>query len=517
YQKTRPVLLGWFLKRNSIPAAQLTYLKKVDSDDWQSVLFQIMFDLENVQWAGLDVATASAATLTARAYYTLKQYEVAISELKRYKDLFDGCDDMLKKEGQIETSPGADAKMWEGRSYYEMAKIAAQKNNSKDAIKYYTRSFKALGRLLMDYPKHRDGAKNYLLFQEVIEELSAVKPSLASALQEQKQKVPRPEVSGGGGEIEKLIPPTANQNFQEKKYAEVVEELYPILVAKRNSTGVPELLNRIILSQVLSQDYFRSLALGDYMAMRYPDSEFTIHSLKTGGNLIWVEAIKKDKEEKEAAAAAEKAAAAAENDGKAAAPAAKKVAGPTSRELKDVAVDFYNRYLKIGIDDQDAAPVALRLAREYYNRAQQIGRQLNAETDQNIRAELKADWLHAFDYVITNYQFIIEHFGNRAEFVDEAYIYQAESYVTTERYAEAASVYERFCQAGSQNKIQLIKAKENISETLYRVAADHEKKTKAIREEAAAVAIPVIPETPVAPKEEDFKKAAAAPAPAAAP
>jgi len=479
-----------FLTRATISQAEIAKVRKGDKSDWMVNLVNTMFDLENIQWGGQDIASASAAALTIRGFYLMGEYEAGILHAKKFEELFDGCDQMLTEDGHPELSPGADARIWEGYCNLELARNYMKKKDQKNAKKHYIRAFKNFGTVLKNCPKHKNGPTVYNTFGQVIDELSALSPNLTSKLEEERGKVPKPQADDP--ESRKLVSAMAEENFRQKNYQEVVDELMPVMQASgsRRNPGFAEMLNKLAISQVLTDDYLTPLAISDYMASQLPKSGFSTHTMKTCANLIWQKAVDLEKD-----------------------PATKAEA----MLLKDVAIDYYRRFIRIGIDDAEAAPVALRLANEFYNRANALGKTLNAEKDQDKRAEIRKEWLKAFDYAVEHYQFIIDHFGNREGDLNVAYLRAAECYVITERYEQAAAAYAKYCESDPEDKILLVQSKENVAETLYRSGADHEKKSRSLLESAAAIVIPEVPEKPVEPAKPDAAAPAAAPAAAGQP
>ena len=476
YDSRRKSVKSYYLNRDKLTQAQIDGVRGSDRNDWMTNLVITMFDLERIQWGGQDVASASSVALAVRGLYLMGEYTSGILYAKKFEDLFNGCDSMFAEEGHPELSPGADARIWEGYCNLGLARDYREKNDKKNANKHYIRAFKNFGTVLKNCPKHRYGSATYVTFGQVIDELSALSPNLAEKLEDERAKLPKPEASGS--ESEKLITSVAEENFRQKDYQKVVDELMPVMQAPGNrlNPGFPELLNKLALSLVLTGDYLRALAIGDYMTAVLPESPYTIHTLKTCANLIWQKAVDTEK----ASPTSAQARAAARSD-------------------KDAAIDFYRRFLKIGISDTEAAPVAMRLANEYYNRANALGRALNAQKDQEARAEMKKAWIEAFDRAVEHYQFIIDNFGNREGDLNVAYLRAAECYVTTERYEQAAAAYAKYCSFDPEDKVLLLQSKENVAEALYRSGSEHEKKSRSLLEAAAAVIIPEIPAKPVEP------------------
>ena len=489
YNSKRQEEKNVFLNRATISQSEIAKVRRGDRNDWMINLVNTMFDLEGIQWGGQDIASASAAALSIRGFYLMGEYEAGILHAKKFEELFDGCDQMLTEDGHPELSPGADARIWEGYCNLELARKYMKKKDQKNAKKHYIRAFKNFGTVLKNCPKHKNGPAVYVTFGQVIDELSTLSPNLASKLEEERGKVPRPQAEDPGSQ--KLVSSMAEENFRQKNFKEVVDELMPVMQApgNRRNPGFAELLNKLAISQVLTDDYLTPLAISDYMASQLPKNGYSTHTLKTCANLIWQKAADLEKDPKTKAEAL---------------------------RLKDVAIDFYRRFIRIGIDDTEAAPIAMRLANEFYNRANALGKTLNAEKDQDKRAEIRKEWLKAFDYAVEHYQFIIDHFGNREGDLNVAYLRAAECYVITERYEQAAAAYAKYCESDPEDKILLLQSKENVAETLYRSGADHEKKSRSYLEAAAAVVIPEVPEKPVEPAK-PVPAAAAAPAAAGQP
>ena len=479
-------------------------LDKTDPMDWQDVVYTSFKALDEVLWAGQDVLYAMAVAQSMRANYYIGNYAAPLSGLRKYRNLFKLCDEAYKKDKEfgIEASPAADAKMWEG---YLSAAYAQQLENSKDAkekqeaLKYYKRAFVAFGNLLKNYPKHKDGAKNYPEFLKAAENVARLEPGIAAKLQVEIAKVKKPENQEQDAEVEELVqpipeeafktgskmaselikrehspkPPTeAEWNAVRAKFKTVATELEPVMADKRLSTGLPKVLRYLTIANGYLGDVFRVETLTNLGKFKFRDDPLVQNGVIIAGNALWLQAERLEKAGKVA-------------EGKA---------------LKQDAASVYGEFLDIARSHEHAPLVAIRLAREDFINANNEGAKLNQEKNPDARAVIRHKWITGFDNAVKRYAFVINNFSHRPEFIDEAFERSIEAYVLTKRYEQAVELGKKYCANGSENPARIITAKMDIAANLYSQGGVYEKEAMTKKEEAVVIVIPtpVKPEPPAA-------------------
>lgn len=452
--------MALFVDRNTLDSTKQKTLYTLDAKDWRSVVYSTISSLENIQWGGQDVTTALACTATAKAYIILDLYDDALKELAKNRDLFKACDESFAESKELQNSPGAQAKYWEARAYYAKSQAITDEAESLKALKG---AFVNYGRLLKNYVGYPDGARAYSEFVRVADELAQRAPELADTVDAEKSKVPIPSGSSGdAGEeevMEELVSPQVEQDYKAKKYSEVVEALMPILREKRNSSSLPPLLEKLVVSMAMLPDRnLEALALCGYMADKFPKSEYTPVVLLLAGNAIW---------------------------------------NRKTTENKNDAIIIYEKFLETDIANQYAANVAMRVAQEYYNRAVLLGQEANKLPSGDEKAEMNKRVLALFAQAAEAFQRVIDNFSFNKVLAENAYLYLAMAYNSMENYLEAARTYRLYCEEKSEKPENMLTAKLSISDNLYKAAVELEKQSRLVRE--AAYAIPEKAAAPAAP------------------
>lgn len=451
--------MALFVDRNTLDSTKQKTLYTLDAKDWRSVVYSTISSLENIQWGGQDVTTALACTATAKAYIILDLYDDALKELAKNRDLFKACDESFAESKELQNSPGAQAKYWEARAYYAKSQAITDEAESLKALKG---AFVNYGRLLKNYVGYPDGARAYSEFVRVADELAQRAPELADTVEAEKSKVPIPSGSSGdAGEeevMEELVSPQVEQDYKAKKYSEVVEALMPILREKRNSSSLPPLLEKLVVSMAMLPDRnLETLALCGYMADKFPKSEYTPVVLLLAGNAIW---------------------------------------NRKTTENKNDAIIIYEKFLETDIANQYAANVAMRVAQEYYNRAVLLGQEANKLPSGDEKAEMNKRVLALFAQAAEAFQRVIDNFSFNKVLAENAYLYLAMAYNSMENYLEAARTYRLYCEEKPEKPENMLTAKLSISDNLYKAAVELEKQSRLVREAAYA-----IPEKAAAPAE----------------
>ena len=481
----QPGRLKLILKgRASLSPQEVNVLAIKDNNDWQDVVYQAIVDMEEVQWGGLDSCFFMAAANLMQAYYHLEQHEKALTIYRKNKNLFVQCDAEYKKNGEpIENSPTADARMWEGYNCLALAKQFEAKKNQKQALQYYKRAFVAFGQLLMNYPKHRDGANNYPVLLEIVDKLKALDPRMSNALDTQLARVPKPELKASSSntevEIVELVPPLPAQQFKDgsalasdnmkkdrtankstdagwakcREYFKVVDaELTPIMLGNRLSTGLPKVLNHLLIANAyLAADpdanawnLFKFCSLVQLSEFMHRDNDLVHHGIVVGANALWMYA--------------ERAEAAGKHD--------------VALRMQNETMTIYETFLRLAPSHPYAPNVAIRLASVEFIRANKLGEKINELQKQGASlAEIEAvkkEWIAGFDRALARFEFIFNNFSNRKEFIDKSYELAIESYRLTGRLLEAADMCDRFCAAGSEDSLKILKAKMDTASNLYR-------------------------------------------------
>ena len=440
-------------------------LRKTDPNDWQTAVLAAAVDFHDIQWGGQDMLTAYATAQIIRCFYLLGEYEEAGEEVRRYPDLFEASDEALEKDGKKSESPAADAKFWTGRSYLALAEqteaAAAEmkaKGDSKkeadlkkQAVIYYRRAFKYLGKLVKYYPQFKDAPAAYKDFKQATESAMAIDPDKRSTYQSEFSKIKAPEMN----DQSTLVSAWAEQNYASKQYNLVIEELLPILqrMAARYTPGLSELVNRLVLSYAYMGDSTNAVILGSYAAL-LPKDDFVTTALLNAGHVLW----------KQAAEASDPAKAA---------------------QLKSDALTLYRLLLEIDMLNPYAGVVSLRVAREHLNAASAIGKRLNASSDPAERVALKKQWQAEVNNAAASYKVIMKNFGNNPELTDEAYMKYADCLAMQDDYEGAANALRKFIAFGPSSLKVTAVVQEIIPEMLSREADRLADQAASIRDEAA--------------------------------
>ena len=433
-------------------------LHKVDPNDWQTSVLSVCVDFHDIQWGGQDMLTAYATAQILRCFYLLGEYEEAGEEVRRYPDLFEASDEALEKDGRKSESPAADAKFWTGRSYLALAEqteTAANEKKSADlkkqAVIYYRRAFKYLGKLCKYYPQFRDAPAAYRDFKQATESAMVIDPDKRSTYQSEFSRVQAPEMADSSA----LISAWAEQNYASRQYNLVVDELLPVLQrnASRYTPGLSELVNRLMLSYAYQGDSMNAVILGGYISL-LPLDDFVSTGLLNAGHVLW----KLAGSEPDAAKAA---------------------------QLKGDALTLYRKLLELDLLNPYAGVVSLRVAREHLNSASRIGTRLNASNDPAERAALRKDWQAEIDSAATSYKIIMENFGNNPELTDEAYMKYADCLAMQDDFEGAAETLKQFIAFGPSSLKVAAVAQEIAAEMLSREADRLAERAASIRDEAA--------------------------------
>ena len=452
---------GEIRNRDKWSSGDKARLRKTDPNDWQTAVLAAAVDFHEVQWKWnrQDMLTAYATAQIIRCFYLLGEYEEAGEEVRRYPDLFEASDEALEKDGRKSESPAADAKFWTGRSYLAMAERAEaearEKKNAelkKQAVTYYRRAFKYLGKLVKYYPQFKDAPAAYKDFKRATEGAMAIDPDKRSTYQSEFAKVKAPETS----DQSTLVSAWAEQNYDSRQYDLVVDELLPILqrTGSRYSPGLSELVNRLIMSYAYMGDSTNAVILGSYAAL-LPKDDFISTALLNAGHVLW-------KQSSEAASDPAKAA-----------------------MLKDDALTLYRLLLEIDLLNPYASVVSLRVAREHLNAASRIGARLNASSDPAKRSALKKEWQTEIERAAASYKVIMDNFGNDPALTDEAYMKYADCLAMQDDYEGAANALRKFISFGPSSLNVAAVAREIIPEMLSREADRLADQAMSIREEAA--------------------------------
>ena len=432
-------------------------LRRVDPNDWQTAVLAAAVDFHEIQWGGQDMLTAYATAQIIHCFYLLGEYEEAGIEVRRYPDLFDASDEAMEKDGKKSESPAADAKFWTGRSYLEMAEqteeaaaearkkgdLKKEAELKKDAVIYYRRAFKYLGKLVKYYPQFKDAPSAYKDFQKATEKAKVIDPDKRTTYQNEFSKVKAPEIA----DQTTLISAWAEQNYAARQYDLVVDELLPVLrkTAMRYTPAVSELVNRLMLSYAYLGDSTNAVVLGSYAAL-LPKDDFVTTGLLNTGHVLW----------KQAAETTDPARAA---------------------QLKGDALTLYRLLLECDMLNPYAGIVSLRMAREHLNSASRIGSRLNASSDSAERSDLKKQWLAEVNKAAASYKFIMENFGSNPELMDEAYMKYADCLAIQDDpklgrpdYERAANVLKKYLVFGPSSLSKAAVVQEIIPEMLSREA-----------------------------------------------
>jgi len=442
-------------------------LRRTDPNDWQTAVLSAAVDFHEIQWGGQDMLTAYATAQILRCFYLLGEYEEAGVEVRRYPDLFEASDEALEKDGKKSESPSADAKFWTGRSYMALAEQAEadaaeakakgdsrkEADLKKQAVTYYRRAFKYLGKLVKYYPQFKDAPAAYKDFKQVTESAMAIDPEKRSTYQSEFSKVQAPEMK----DQSTLVSAWAEQNYASRQYNLVVEELLPILqrMASRYTPGLSELVNRLVLSYAYLGDSTNAVILGSYASL-LPKDDFVSTALLNAGHVLWKQASET----------------ASSDPAKAA-------------QFKGDALTLYRLLLEIDLLNPYAGVVSLRVAREHLNAASRIGTRLNASSDPAERAALRKQWQEEIENAAASYKVIMENFGNNPELTDEAYMKYADCLAMQNDYEGAANVLRKFIAFGPSSLKVAAVVQEIIPEMLSREADRLADQAASIRDEAA--------------------------------
>ncbi len=442
-------------------------LRRVDPNDWQTAVLSSAVDFHEIQWGGQDMLTAYATAQIIHCFYLLGEYEEAGVEVRRYPDLFEASDEALEKDGKKSESPAADAKFWTGRSYLAMAEateaaaaaarakgeLRKETDLKKEAVTYYRRAFKYLGKLVKYYPQFKDAPAAYKDFKQATESAMVIDPDKRATYQSEFSKVKAPEMN----DQSTLVSAWAEQNYASKQYNLVIDELLPILqrMAARYTPGLSELVNRLVLSYAYMGDSTNAVVLGSYAAL-LPKDDFVTTALLNAGHVLWKQAAE----------------AASSDPAKAA-------------MFKSDALTLYRLLLEIDMLNPYAGVVSLRVAREHLNAASRIGTRLNASSDPAERIALKKEWVAEVNNAASSYKLIMQNFGNNPELTDEAYMKYADCLAMQDDYEGAANALRKFIAFGPSSLKVTAVVQEIIPEMLSREADRLADQAASIRDEAA--------------------------------
>jgi TolA-binding protein len=440
---------------------------KNKNNDWPDLVLDAAHVFHEIQWGGQDMLTAYATAQIIHCFYLLGEYEEAGEEVRRYPDLFEASDEAMEKDGKKSESPAADAKYWTGRSYLELAEQAEtaaaeakakgelrkEADLKKQAVTYYRRAFKYLGKLVKYYPQFKDALTAYNDFKLVTERAMAIDTEKRSTYQSEFSRVKAPEIS----DQSTLVSAWAEQNYASRQYKLVVDELLPVLQkgASHYNPGLSELVNRLTLSYAYLGDSMNAVIVGSYATL-LPKDDFVTTALLNAGHVLWKQASET----------------AASDPGKAA-------------QLKDDALTLYRLLLEIDMLNPYAGVVSLRVAREHLNSASAIGRRLNASANPAERAALKKQWQTEINNAAASYKVIMENFGNNPELTDEAYMKYADCQAMQDDYEGAVETLRQFIAFGPSTKAVAVGVQEIIPEMLSRKADRLAEQAASIRDEAA--------------------------------
>lgn len=436
--------------RSQISKNELEGLKKYDKDDWNSMVASACLEFLSMEWGGQNIMTAYASSQVAHCFYLLGLYDDAVAEVTKYSDLFDAADAAMNEMKRLSESPSADAKYWAGKSNKALGDAAYDAGTSEkkaQAVTYYKRAFKYLGKLTKYYTDFREITEAYDDFSVVTDRLCELDPSKRNTYQKEFNGVKKPT----NQPKQRLVSAWAQQNFESKMYDVVIEELLAVLQENASSRhdDMTELLNRLILSYAYTGDTTRAAIYGHYIANLDKLDENVSVALANAGHLAWEKAMDENTD-----------------------PA-------VAEQAKEDALNLYRYFLDVDKVNPSAGLIALRVARERFNQISRIGEALNAATVQSTRVKLKAEWQNAIHEAIAAYEFISANFGSNSALVDEAYLRCADCQMLLDDHKKAVDMLKNYLSGTSTNLAVSAVAKENISELLSKQGA----KVKAQAEE----------------------------------
>ncbi|OGV34074.1 MAG: hypothetical protein A2020_01240 [Lentisphaerae bacterium GWF2_45_14] len=398
-------------------------------NNWRVIAQKTIPECEELRWAGADAITLFSLVGSGRAYYLLEDYPNSLKQLSQMPEIFDAYDDEFRKRGQESSAPGAHARFWMGKVFLAMAQ---KEKDAKEKTKLYIKALKKYLHVALkftDFPRISDAYADLIYCQA---ELKKLGKNVALPKDLKKPQIKEQAVS--------LVTGDANKFFTEKSYDKAIPILLQTAVENRTREGVQDVLYKLGYCYASTNQNMEALAVADYLASAFPDFQKTPLLLLQAGQL-------------------------SQN--------AKKI---------DDAMLAYEIYLDKTPTHQYGADIALKVAKEYYDRAMKAAKDADAFKG-DVRNKKIEEAMKLYLDSIPRYDRIINNYGSRPERVEQAYNFKAQAYASAREFEKAAETYVKYCEI-VKSKSELAKAKLSIGDFYMKAGSKLNDEAKKLREDA---------------------------------
>lgn len=399
-------ILDKWLKPN-VPSLQGTYeqvimkaqakldtaeaMKAQGKEGWEPIVKSVLKSLEEIYRSHIPMVLA--AVERARALCLLGRYEEGLKELGKYMTLIKNMDKGYKDAGVLHMAVSAKAYLWKGKLQVGMAEKAG---TDQERAKYYFDAGKCFLKVMKDYegekcPYYRQAVSGYNDVREKLKGLNPRKP-----FPQYKDKV-------------RAIP---DDFFNKQKYGKALPLYLKILLVahKKNSPDAPDLLYRVTFCYLKTGHASKAMEFALVLARDYPkNKDYTPISLLLVAEHFW----KIYKFPKTAKAKLE--------------------------ALRN-ALKVYDVYLRTCPKHQYAAQISARVAKVYYDQAQQMARHSNGMIDSEKKLQADIEARMAFKKCIPLYKNIVDNYPKTEVGKISAYLLPW-CYSNSKQYPEAAKYF----------------------------------------------------------------------------
>ncbi len=378
---------------------------------------------------------------------------------------FRAFDEPYEQEKNISGSPGAARAFWAGKICIDKAEKAADDAGKIESYSQALQSFYEVVDKYDQFPRFEEVKSG---FMGALEKLKGFGKNV---------KIPKRIMDklaqGSSLSVE------AKQAFEDGKYEKAIPLILEGIHKSRTAKDMPEVLSMLAFSYLKTEQILEALSVAGYLAEYYSKSPNTALSLAQVGEALWKKAEKAaDKDQKKAQI--------------------------------DEAIVVYELYLDKCKADQYAGPIASRVAKVYFDRAEELGK-LGKELPQGKeKAEMVQKARDAYKEAIPKYQRIVENYA-QSDIGINAFYLLAFCYSNAKDHLKAAETFLEYVDRERQKDknidiASVADAKFRAGESYFQQALFLSKEAEALRDKADAA-----PGAAAAPEEE---KPAAPPPPA---
>ena len=412
---------------------------KFDANDWQAFTFNSLRGLEEIVWGGQDVVSAYSYVAMARCYYMIGDYDNGIKTISLSEELYNACDEEFAKQKQLYLSPGAGAAFWLAK--LTMGK-AASTVEPKDKEELYIDAVKKFMKYMKKYDGANDVEKAYSDTLTCIDELKKLGKTVKLPANFQPPKRHVADTAAQKEDAPSIVPPDAEQLFNDKKYDKVIQILFPLVKKNRANPGAVDAIYKLGFALASTGSELEGLALTMYLADLAPKNQITPIALLQCAQILW------------------------------------------DKKQKDDAILLYEKYLATNPEHQFAPDIAYRIAKEYYDRAAAIAAEANKISDPEKKQKKSDEAYGAYKMAVPKFQRVINEYKQKADVLYSSYYMQALCYTSSKMYPEAAEIYVKFAEA-AEEPLKLADAKLRAGDSYYQGGQNFEKLAKQAKEEAA--------------------------------